>query len=338
MFELFWYNLIVMSNVTFLNQPKLSGHTINQDQDERRTNLIPQIEEFLNTNNRFKGLSVAVTFFQAGASGLVSLLEAPAEKYVLKAILRPDGPKGEVEFLRIWENAGVRVPHVFEAGMIGEHPFILMEYIVGQSLELSTEAELLERKVFVQMGEILRCIDTTKAKGYGRMKVDGVGEYEDFKTWLLEFPQTVNQLAYIEKHNLLPEEIFGSLQRAKDILIEYIAADPHSAFCHWDFAPGNILDADSLVVIDPVPNFNHPYLDIARSIVQTIGAGYVADEVQKQFLEGYFSGEEKLNPRVLQAAVLFIAHTKIPHWHKTNEDKILEDVNGYLIRNKYLLE
>jgi fructosamine-3-kinase len=324
-----------MDNVTFLNEPKLSGHSVNQEQDDRRTNLVPQIESFLTTHELFKGSSVSVTFFQAGASGLVSLLETETEKYVLKTLLRPDGPKGEVEFLRAWEAAGVRVPHVYEVGMIGEHPYILMEYVNAKALEHFPESELLEQKIFTQMGQILRHIHTTTAKGYGRMKEDGAAEYEDFKTWLFEFQQTKNQISYTQKYDLLPSDAFGTIDEARGILVDFVSDNPQSTYCHWDFAPGNILCSEPLTVFDPVPTFNHPYLDIARSIVQTIGAGYISAEVSEQLIEGYFSDNtQKVNEKVLYAATLFIAYTKMPYWHKTNEELILKNLSNYLIEHK----
>ncbi len=324
-----------MNTVTFLNEPKLSGHAVNQDQDERRTGLVPNIESFLVNHELFKKNSVSVTFFQAGASGLVSLVETDTKKYVLKVLLRPDGPKGEVEFLKAWEAAGVRVPHIYEVGMLGEHPYILMEYVNAKSLESFPEKELLKSSVFKQMGEMLRHIHTTEAKGYGRMKEDGVGEYEDFKTWLFEFPQTQNQISYAQKYELLPSDVFGTLDEARDILVEFVSTNPQSTYCHWDFAPGNILYSEPLTVFDPVPTFNHPYLDIARSMVQTIGAGYISTEANQQLIEGYFSDNtQSLDKKVLYAGVLFIAYTKMPYWHKTNEELIIKNLRDYLIVHK----
>ena len=327
-----------MSQITFLNTPKLSGHSVNQDQDDRRVALVSQIEIFIKTTPLFENTDVSVAFFHSGASGLVSLLETSTYSYVLKVLLRPDGPQGEEVFLKAWEAIGVHVPHIFQTGFIGEHPYILMEYIPADTLTHSSEAVLLEQYIFTQMGVILAHIHKTTAPGYGRMQADGSAEYPDFKTWLFEFPQTKNQLAYIEKHNLLHADLYGSLDVARNILLAYIAQNPRSTYCHWDFAPGNILHTNPLTIFDPVPTFNHPYLDIARSIIQTIGAGYTDSAVSTQLITGYESTGLPLDRKVLHAAVLLIAHTKVPHWHKTNEDNILEDVNSYLRANKCLLD
>lgn len=324
-------------SVTFLNQPKLSGLVTYEDQDERRVNLIPKIESWLSCYPLFKDKQVSVEFFQTGETGLVSILRTSEKQFVLKVLLRPDGPQGEPEFLNACVSVGVSVPHVYEFGMLDGYPYMLMSFINAKSLDHSPESELLERNIFKKMGEVLRKMHQAKANGFGRAKEDGIGEYETFSSWILKSPQIINHLSYTQKHNLLPEEIFGSIEDAKNILIEQVGTNTETVYCHWDFSPANVLDTDPLTVFDPVTTYNHPYLDIARSIVQTIGLGFVSPEVSKQFLNGYFSDVE-LDKRFLYSAVLFISHTKMPYWHKRNETKILENLKSYLMANKYLKE
>lgn len=322
-------------SITFLNQPKLSGLATYKDQDERRLNLIPKIESWLTNHQLFRDKQVSVEFFQTGETGLVSIVRLPEQQFVLKVLLRSDGPQGEPEFLNACEAVGVSVPHVYEFGMLNEYPYILMSFINAKSLDHSLESELLERNIFKKMGEVLRKMHQAKAKGFGRAKEDGIGEHKTFSSWLLESPQIINHLSYTQKHNLLPEEIFGSIEEAKNILIEQVGTNTETVYCHWDFSPANVLDTDPLTIFDPVATYNHPYLDIARSIVQTIGLGFVSPEVSKQFLDGYFSDSE-LSKRFLYATVLFVSHTKMPYWHKRDEVKILENLKLYLLANKCL--
>lgn len=328
----------IPTNVTFLNHPKFSGHEKDQEKDQWRSVLIPQIEAYISNHKLFQRVQVSIEFIHAGASGLVSIVNVANRKYILKIVLRPGSSKGEASFLKAWETVGVSVPHVYELGMLGERSYILMQYIEAQSLENFSEEELIKEKAFTQMGGILRRIHATTAQGYGPMKDEGVGEYDNFKTWLLEYPYTINQLSYIQEHNVLPAEKFGSVDKAKDILIQYVGANPYSTYCHWDLTPGNVLNTSPLTVIDPVPTFNHPYLDIARSIVQTIGADFVNIETTRQFIDGYFSESETLNPKVLHAAVLFISHTKSKHWHEKNKDQKIKNLQDYLFANKHLID
>ena len=319
--------------ITFLNQPKLSGLAAYIDQDERRLNLVLKIQSWLNSHEPFKDKEVSVEFFQTGETGLVSIVRFLDQQFVLKVLLRSDGPQGEPEFLKACESVGVSVPHIYEFGMLDDFPYMLMSYINARSLDHSSEDELVERNTFKRMGEVLRKIHCARAKGFGRVKEDGSGEHETFSSWILESPQMINHLLYTQKHNLLPEQIFGSIEDSKKILIDQIGTKTESVYCHWDFSPANILDTDPLTVFDPVPTYNHPYLDIARSIVQTIGLGFISPEVNKQFLNGYFS-EVELDKRLLYAALLFVCYTKMPYWHKREEAKILENLKSYLLANK----
>lgn len=316
--------------INFKNMPKLSGNVMNKDQDERRLLLASKIEHWLENHTLFKDKEIMISFFQNGTSGLTCLLDIPGKKYVLKVLLRPGGAKGEPEFLRAWESVGVATPHVYEYGDLEGHPYVLMSYIDAQSLENYHEDELLEKGIFKKIGEALRSIHQTKSKGFGLMLEDGIGMYRNFESWLTEFQQTINQLSYMEEHNILPVVEFGSVDDAKKVLLERIGDNTETTYCHWDLTPGNILYTDPLTVFDPVPNFNHPYVDIARSIIQTIGVGYTRKNVSSQFLEGYFA-DTAIDKEFLNAAILFICHTKMPHWHKTGEDNILHNVKSHLL-------
>jgi fructosamine-3-kinase len=189
-------------SITFLNQPKLSGLATYKDQDERRLDLIPKIESWLTNHQLFKDKQVSVEFFQTGETGLVSIVIIPEQQFVLKVLLRSDGPQGEPEFLNACESVGVSVPHVYEFGMLNEYPYMLMSYINAKSLDHSPESELLKRKIFKKMGEILRKVHQVKAKGFGRAKEDGIGEYETFSSWISGSPQIINPIYYLKKYSV----------------------------------------------------------------------------------------------------------------------------------------
>ncbi len=321
-----------LPKVTFLNQPKLSEHFVDQKFNESRSSLVPQIEEFIIGNDLFKNEKVDVSFFHDGASSLVSLLETINKKYILKIALRVNTySNGEVLFLKAWEDIGVPVPHIYDSGVINEHSYILMNYIDAKTLDKAyTEKELLDKKIFFQMGQTLSKMNSVQVKGYGKITESGTGEYAEFKDWIFENPQTKNQLKYVKENNLLPEGTYGSVEEAIQTLISYIQLNFQSVYCHYDFSPGNVFNTEPLTIFDPVPIFNNPYLDIGKSVVQTL-AYYPSHEVSEQLVSGYFSGNtETLNTKVLQASILFIAHTKFKYWHQTNKMQCIENVKNYL--------
>lgn len=326
------------NKITFLNQPRLSGHLVDEELDKNRISLVPQIENFLSENSMFKSDSISVTFFHTGVSSLVCLTETLKEKYVLKVRLRKGELKSEAVFLEKWGSLGVPVPHVYDMGMIGEHSYFIMEYIDKDILMKSyNREELMEKKMFIKMGKTLRLMHNAIGSGYGFMGPNGDGEYKSFKDWMFLEPRTQDQLAYIKQNNILPEEIYGSIDDAISNLVKFVEENPKSVYCHFDFSPGNIIDTDPITVFDPTTIFNHPYLDLAKSIVQSLS--HCGDnKVGEQLISGYFGEDKDLyNPKILQCAILFISYTKFALWHKKDKLIAMDSVKRYLIENKNLL-
>lgn len=319
-----------MNKEIFLNQPKLSGHDVDKELDKGRELLIPEIENYLKTSNFFKNESVQVSFFQEGVSSLVCLIESSDKKYVLKISLRPKNLNTEAIFLKEWESIGVNTPHVFEDGFINDHPYTLMQYIDAKTVSQYFKENEFDRKVFFQMGEILNKMHTVKAVGYGKPKSNGEGEFKDFKSWLYEDEHNQRQIAYVKEHNLLPEETFGSIEKAREILLEY-SLNSESVYCHDDFAPYNVLNTNPLTPFDPVCMYNISYLDLGKSVIQMLSGDSKDLESIDQFLEGYFSSRnQKLDKKVLHASILFNAYKKFKYWHQKNNTSRIDKVKKYL--------
>ena len=110
---------ISQSGITFLNEPKLSPHDVDQKFNERRISLVHDIKDYISTSTLFKNKQTSITFVEKGVSSLVSIIETDGKKMVLKIPLSLTNSFGEAQFLKVWEQAGVRVPHVIDEGFIG---------------------------------------------------------------------------------------------------------------------------------------------------------------------------------------------------------------------------
>lgn len=319
-----------MNKITFLNQPKFSGHATDKVLDQGRELLIPQIENYLKTSDLFKAESVQVSFFQEGVSSLVGLIEASNKKYVLKISLRPKDLNREAMFLKEWESIGVNVPHIFEDGFMNGHPYILMQYIEAKTISTYYKENELDIKVFFQMGEVLNKMHTLKAVGYGKPVKKGEGEFKDFRTWIYEDEHNKRQIAYVKEHNLLPEDIYGSIEEALETLIKY-SLGSESVYCHDDFAPYNIFHTNPLTVFDAVCMYNILYIDLGKSIVKMLSNDFQDKKNIDQFIEGYFSSKkELLDRKVLKAAVLLQSCKNFKYWHKKNRLDRIDMVRKYL--------
>lgn len=311
-----------MKRVIFHNQPKFSEHEADQSFNDARRTLVVQLEDFIASHERFGSGDVLITFAQKGASSLVAIINDGKEKSVLKIPLSPTFALGEALFLKTWEQAGVRVPKIFEEGNLGEHPYILMEYINAKTvMETFSAQEMQEKGIRKEMGRTLRLMHEPKTKGYGRVMGSGA-EFPTFGEWL-ESPDMKRRIEYVKEHNLLGDE-HGSLASALEVLKEHVEKNPESSYCHDDFGGANIFATQPLTVFDPNPRFNNNYLDLGRSVQLPLAFKVPPFE----FLAGYFENSE-CDEDVLRASILLSAYMKFPYWHKVKRHEHITNTREF---------
>lgn len=314
------------SAVIFKNAPKLSEHEADRNFNERRLALADQLEGFITSHSRFQGKTVSVTFAHKGISSLIAIIETSDGNLVLKIPLSRTYAEGEAQFLKVWEIAGVKVPHVIEDGFLDGHSFILMEYIDAPILAGAYSREEMSTKgIYTEMGRTLRRMHMPEGDGYGRV-VEGVGEFTTFSDWLYS-PDIETRVAYVKEHHLLGEE-HGSISKALKILEAHISEKVKSSFCHDDFGAANIFATVPITVFDPNPRFNNGYLDLGRSML-----GYLSNGISpSQLLEGYFGGAA-YNVQVLRAAVMLNTYMKFPYWHKVKRTEQIRRMQEYFSKS-----
>ncbi len=325
----------VITNITFHNEPKLSEHEVDRNFNERRLALVPLIRDFISANDRFKGREVGVTFAEKGVSSLIAIIETPAEKMVLKIPLSNGFAEGEAQFLGVWEQAGVKVPHVFEAGVLGERSYTLMGYVDAPVLaDAYSHDERLEKNIYEEMGQTLHTMHAAPAKGYGRV-IESKAEYSKFRDWIFSSDMQT-RIKYVKENNLLNDDKHGSIDEAIKILVDFVGDDGKSSYCHDDFGGSNIFATHPMTVFDPNPRFNNGYIDLGRSLMNHISAGGL-DEALPRLIKGYF-GDTPHDKKVLHASVLLNCCMKLPYKHKTKSLGVIQNMQKYLAENKGLLQ
>lgn len=320
-----------MPKISFTNKPKLSNHEVDRDFNERRIKLVPRIEAFISNHPKFHDKEASVTFAHEGVSSLISIIETTDEKLVLKIPLSLSDSPNEGRFLKVWEGAGVKVPHVIEEGLIGEHTYILMEHIDSPIIsEAYSSKELAEKGIYTEMGSTMRTMHRPEAEGYGRL-INGKAEFSKFKDWLLS-EKVQQKFRYAKENGLLGEE-HGSPSLACEILLEYMS-DKKSSYCHFDFDTSNMFATSPITVFDPNPELNDGYIDLGRSLVIHVAS---TGTYPRQLIEGYFAGEV-YDTRVLQAAILLSSYMKFHYWHQKGKWKHIRNIQEYLIKNSHLLK
>lgn len=325
------------SLITFLNEPKLSEHEVDQKFNERRIKLVPLMKDFISQHPLFSGKKVDVTFLHAGVSSLVSIIETSEQKLILKIPLSELNSRLEGVFLKAWEDVGVKVPHVLEEGEIGDRFYVLMEYVDAETVSSKYKGEeSIEKNVYGDLGKLLRKMHEAKTEGYSNIvNKKSEPEYFSIAEWLKGDSNMQTQVEYVKEHKLLDDEKHGSIDDVFKILISSIGDSKESVFCHNDFGGGNVFATEPFTVFDPWPCFHHPFMDISRSLI-LISKGGVG-KAGEQFLDGYF-GDEKYDKKLFHAFLFLNITVKLPYMHKTKGTEKIEGLQKYLEQTKDLLD
>lgn len=324
---------IATPQIVFANQPRLTGREADKDFDRKRIELVAQIQNLLFSHELFKGKEIKVTFVTKGVSSLVSVIETREGKTVLKIPLSTHYSRGESEFLKVWEANGIKVPHVIEQGTLGEHEYMLMEYVDAPVLnDKYTKDEMVEKEIYREMGMTLRAMHTPQATGYGRL-VNGVAEYQTFSEWI-DSEDMDTRITYAEEHKLF-DEVTNTFKRVREILIAHASATDSSSYCHDDYGADNIFATEPITIFDPNPRFNNGYIDLGRSVMIHTSLE-VPKGATQQIVDGYFNGEV-YDARVLHASIILAAFMKSRYLHQINKPHQITTIRKYLEEKSSLL-
>lgn len=315
--------------VVFRNEPRMSEHAVDHSFNEIKKEFIPYIEQFVTGHDLFKNEDVVgIEFAHNGISSIITIIDTPTNKWVLKIPRSKELSAGEDRFFTVWEQAGVSVPSVLEVGEIHELPYTLMEFIDAPTVDAAySQEERLDKKMFVEMGHILRLMHCVSADGYGSV-VDGKPEFETVEDWLAG-DDMKKRFDYIHEHNLL-EGIEEMLERSLNVIKRH-AETNHSTYCHADFGPANMFATNPITIFDSNPKFNSGYYDLGRIKFGQIAAKNTT-EVFEQLHAGYFENDT-CDDEVLMAYTFLAFCMKAWYWHQTGKVEQLETATQYFIEN-----
>jgi fructosamine-3-kinase len=318
------------NNIIFANKPKLSEYDAHKTFNERRLKLFPLIEEYLGNSDMFGDADTTVDFYSRGVGSIVAKITTSNNKsFILKVPLSLKYAEGEEDFLKVWGKNGVKVPNIYESGRIGEHRYMLMEYIDSPTIqEQFSEKEMLDKKVFVDLGRILHRMHESRIKGFGRV-MDGKPEFQFFEDWI-DGGEMSDRVKYLKDNNIFTEELtyFDSLV---SVMVQHVKEYGESTYCHTDFGIHNAFATDPYTIFDPNPRFNCAYFDLGKTLL--MGITKENSEENEQLLKGYFENGE-YDEKALRAFVILNGYYKAPDWHKKNRRDLIQGFEKFLYYKK----
>ena len=186
--------------------------------------------------------------------------------------------------------------------------------------------------IYKKLGMLLQKMHQVKSVGYSNIVNDKmVPEYTDVGMWLMQDTRTKSQFEYVKENSILAGVLCESIETICERIVSIIGNNTETVYCHNDFHTGNIFITEPYTVFDPWPCFNHPYFDLARSVVLAPRTDLCV--IKKHFVEGYF-GEAMHDEALLEAFIMLNIWLKLPYMHKTNKLEDIQIVKEYLSKNK----
>lgn len=238
--------------------------------------------------------------------------------------------EGEEDFLKVWRKDGVKVPEIYEAGKIGDHSFILMEYIDSPTIqEKYNERELIEYEVFTELGKLLHKMHESRIYGFGRV-VEDRPEFETFDEWICG-NEVSDRIKYLKDKNIFTEQLksFDSLVSA---MAQHVKEYGESTYCHTDYGIHNAFATEPYTIFDPNPRYNCAYFDIGKTLL--MGVTKETSIENEQLLKGYF-GNEHYDEEALRAFIILNGFYKASDWHKKNRKDLIGGFERFLKRIVY---
>lgn len=160
--------------------------------------------------------------------------------------------------------------------------YIIEKFIVGEDLDEVLLKENTRKKIYKELGQLLRKIHSVPMKGYGFIGMDGNGEYFTLKERV--YCNRKEDLNYFDEEKLLTQD---EMKRLKNYLdrTDFYADSKESVLLHFDFEDWNIrINKDEVVGILDFGDLSAgpKAYDLARPFIS-----HYLDGMFEYFIEGY---------------------------------------------------
>lgn len=303
----------------FLSAPK-TYHWMNSEDANFLKDMHKALVPFLSSHKLFKGKEIKLGYFpDIGESSYIVVIQAGDKKFVFKSARDPNLISIEAAILAEWNRREIKTPHIWEKGLISDHPYLLMDYIDEPLIGDFSVNSLLEKSFIQEMGHTLRKMSQVTGVGYGKT-TDSIfqGAFNSFDEYIKQALAQNENLNYLEDQRYLDLLWRKKLTRAVDIISQDILENKvQSVVCHMDFSIYNTFATHPITVFDPGDaRLNHPYIDLAQSLLIFFNLSNDITLLRSEFLKGYLESDEVINESVLNACLYIQGVKKLNTWVK----------------------
>lgn len=310
--------------MSFSNLPPIY-HWMDDEEKSFRKKSEQLIEDAINSGI-LPGDLIKTEFFNSGENSVVAKVTTTVQSYVVKLRRETGILESERVFFEEWQKQGVKVPKIIYCSPPSEaFPYAIsaLEYINAPLLsESRTMPEMINKKIFQELGEVLAKIHLSRGEGFGKPLVgnEKKGEFnslsEEMNELLFETKVPIlKSLGIIDQKNIEVAHL------AVDLLEKDIQKGRNPSLIHNDFGPYNIFNTEPLTVFDPNPRVTHPAICLAillaRFIIDTTPRAIVQNEIEEergQILAGY-RNVTFLSDEIIAAGSILRYLEVLYHWN-----------------------
>jgi hypothetical protein len=291
-------------------------------------------DQYLEDALEFSGISDVKSYsaFQDGHSSVVYKFETPDSVGVCK-LARENVFGKEKSFYDLCKVAEVPTPSIHKISQMQNGVWAcFMEYVPAETLSHVSSTEIVENKIYVELGKILAKLHGISGKGFGLIKADmNEGEFDDIAMALnSSYMDDIRKV--LPETNLLKNIELNAIEFAAEILAKDFNNKPGGILCHGDVGNSNIFDMSPPMIFDPHPSYTHPMLDIGLTITYASQHTENFQRLYSQLVEGY-SSIRSIDKLKLSAGILVNAGRKlVTAIRKKNEKR--QSVYVELIRSE----
>jgi len=172
-----------------------------------------------------------------GYDQIVKIVETKNNKYVLKFPRREKGIiKNQAFASKVWTKAGVPVPKV----LFYSKNLLVESFTQGTSLEELKVGDKEKKRMYYELGKIMKKMHSIKTKGYGNFRGRKQGEYknlEDYIKWRMNLISNAREV--IIENKLLSKKELGLLDKYIEKKLKFSQKIKY-VLCHQDLCEEHI--------------------------------------------------------------------------------------------------